>query len=71
VVIERPPTRRKREVTPNIAKAGGLESPGEAVISYRNPLIPPTAERDLKFSGFLRCFQGKQHGKIDVILRIH
>ena len=25
---------------------------GEAVISYRNPLIPPTAGKDLKSSGF-------------------
>jgi hypothetical protein len=43
------------ELNPNVAKAGGLQSPGikgEAVISYRNPLIPPTAGQDLKSSGF-------------------
>jgi hypothetical protein len=37
--------------TPNIAKAGGLQSQGvkgEAVISYRNPLTT----QDLKSSGF-------------------
>ena len=33
---------------PNIAKAGGPQSPGEAVISYRNPLTT----QDLKSSGF-------------------
>jgi len=57
-------------IDPNFAKAGGLQSPGvkgEAVISYRNPL----RTQDLKSSGFPRCFQGKQHGKIDPILRIH
>jgi hypothetical protein len=35
---------------PNVPKAGGLQSPGEAVISYRNPLIPPKAGQDLKSS---------------------
>ena len=58
-------------VYPNEAKAAGFQKPGDAVISYRNPLIPPTAGQDLKSSGFPRCFQGKQHGKIDPIRRIH
>jgi hypothetical protein len=61
--------QRTLEATPQIAKAGGLQSKGfkgEAVISYRNPLTT----QDLKFSGFPRCFQGKQHGNIDPILRI-
>ena len=43
------------ELNPKVANAGGLQSPGvkgEAVISYRNPLIPPTAGQDLKSSGF-------------------
>jgi hypothetical protein len=57
-------------IYPNFAKAGRLQSQdvkGETVVYYRNPLTTP----DLKSSGFARCFQGKQHGKIDPIFRIH
>jgi hypothetical protein len=42
-------------VNSKVAKVGGLQSQGvkgEAVIYYRNPLIPPTAGLDLKSSGF-------------------
>ena len=71
---------------PNVAKAGGLQSQeehfnkinleassrkagaseGEVVVLY----FEPSATRNLKSSGFPRCFKGKQHGKIDPILRI-
>ncbi|MGD8720870.1 MAG: hypothetical protein PVG46_03660 [Desulfobacterales bacterium] len=47
--------RKQTYRNPNAAKAGGLQSQGlkgDAVISYRNPLIPPTAGQDLKSSGF-------------------
>jgi hypothetical protein len=40
-----------RFVYPNVAKAGGLQSPGvkgEAVVAYRDPLTT----QDLKSSGF-------------------
>jgi hypothetical protein len=38
--------------SPTLKKPEGFSVKGEAVISYRNPLIPPTAGKDLKFSGF-------------------
>jgi len=58
-------------LNPKVAKAGGLQGAGETVISYRNPLIPPTAGQTLKSSGFPHCFLGKQRDKFDPILRIH
>ena len=48
-------SKQAGSVNPNVAKVGGFQSQGikgEAVISYRNPLIPPTAGQDLKPSGF-------------------
>ena len=57
-------------LNPNVAKVGGHQSPGvkgEAVVAYCDPLTT----QNLKTSGFPRCFQGKQHGKIDPILRVH
>jgi len=41
----------RTRVQPNVAKVGGLQSPGiksEAVVDYRDPLIT----QDLKSSGF-------------------
>jgi len=52
---------------PNVAKAGGLQSQGvrdEIVVGYLDSL----ATQDLMSSGFPRCFQGNQYGKIDPIL---
>ncbi len=45
----------RTRVQPNVAKVGGLQSPGikgEAVVAYCNPLIT----QNLKSSGFPRCF---------------
>ncbi len=55
---------------PNVANIGGLQSQGvkgEVVVLYFEPLTT----QNLKSSGVPRCFKGKQHGKIDPILRIH
>jgi hypothetical protein len=57
------PVAKPRCIHANVAKAGGLQSPGvkgEAVISYRNPLTTP----DLKSSGFpagLTTWQNRLH----------
>jgi hypothetical protein len=74
-------------VNTNVAKAGGLKSQEEPLCkikldaSSRNAgasegkvvvlYFEPSATQNLKSSGFPRCFKGKQHGKIDPILRIH
>ena len=55
-------TFKIRQVIP---QSGSVK--GEAVLDYRNPLTT----QDLKSSGFPRCFQGQQQGKIDPILRLH
>jgi hypothetical protein len=61
---------RQVEFTPTVQKSEGFRvkaSEGEVVVLY----FEPSATQNLKSSGFPRCFKGKQHGKIDPILRIH
>jgi hypothetical protein len=64
------PSIRSNQFTPTVQKPEGYRvkaSEGEVVVLY----FEPSVTQNLKSSGFPRCFKGKQHGKIDPILRIH